>query len=112
VVIGIFSVMAYTVSLRTHEIGVRMAVGAEQGDVLNMVLKKGLTLIGAGVLLGLLASFSLTRYLANQVWGVSVRDPFTYAAVAFCLVAVGLASCFAPARRAAKVDPMVALRYE
>jgi len=112
VVIGIFSVMAYTVSLRTHEIGVRMARGARQADVLNMLLKRGLGLIGAGVLSGLLVSFALTRFLANQVWGVSVRDPLTYGAVAICVITVGLASCLAPARRASKVDPMVALRYE
>lgn len=112
VVIGVFSVMAYTVSLRTHEIGVRMALGAARGDVLRIVLRKGFALIATGVVLGILASFALTRYLANQVWGISVHDPWTYAAVTACVALVGLASCLAPARRAAKVDPMVALRYE
>jgi putative ABC transport system permease protein len=112
VVIGIFSVMAYTVSLRTHEIGVRMALGARQSDILGMVLNRGLTLISGGVVLGLLTSFGLTRYLANQVWGVSVTDPWTYCGVVAGVIVVGLASCFAPARHASKVDPMVALRYE
>ena len=112
VVIGVFSVMAYTVSLRTHEIGVRMALGAERSHVLQMVLRKGLGLIAAGIFLGVLASFALTRYLENQVWGISVRDPWTYGMVVVGVILVGLASCLAPARRAAKVDPMVALRYE
>jgi putative ABC transport system permease protein len=112
VVIGIFSVMAYTVSLRTHEIGVRMALGAQQSDVLRMVLNKGAALIGAGIIIGALASFGLTRYLANQVWGISVTDPWTYIAVVACVVAVGLTASFFPARRASRVDPIVALRYE
>ena len=112
VVIGIFSVMAYTVSLRTHEIGVRMALGAQQGDVLGMVLGKGFILILAGIILGVLASFGLTRYLTSQVWGVSVTDPWTYGAIVVGILIVGLASCLAPARRASKVDPLVALRYE
>jgi len=112
VVIGIFSVMAYTVSLRTHEIGVRMALGAQRNDVLVMVLGKGCALIAAGLVLGLVTSLGLTRYLASQLWGVSLTDPWTYAAVVGCVIAVGVASCFAPARRASRVDPMVALRYE
>jgi putative ABC transport system permease protein len=112
VVIGIFSVMAYTVSLRTHEIGVRMALGAQRNDVLVMVLGKGFALISVGLVLGLVASLGLTRYLASQVWGVSVTDPWTYGIVFTCVIAVGLASCLAPARRASKVDPIVALRYE
>lgn len=112
IVIGVFSVMAYTVSLQTHEIGVRMALGAEQGDVLRTVIGKGLALIGTGVFIGVLVSVALTRYLGSQVWGISARDPWTYGAVVICVLLVGLVSCLAPARRAAKVDPMVALRYE
>lgn len=112
VVIGIFSVMAYTVSLRTHEIGVRMALGAQRKDVLVMVLGKGFALICAGLALGLTASLGLTRYLASQLWGVSVTDSWTYGVVIACIIAVGLASCLAPARRASTVEPMVALRYE
>jgi len=112
VIVGVFSVMAYTVSLQTHEIGVRMALGAQQGNILNMVLARGARLLAAGILLGLFASYSLTRFLASQIWGVSTRDPWTFSAVAGLVVPVGLAACFLPARRATRVDPLVALRYE
>lgn len=112
VVIGIFSVMAYTVSLQTHEIGIRMALGAEPGDVLAMVLRKGLTLIVAGIIIGVLASLALTRLIASQLWGVKPMDPLTFGAVAVLVIAVGLLACLLPARRAARVDPLVALRYE
>jgi putative ABC transport system permease protein len=112
VVIGVFSVMAYTVSLRTQEIGVRMALGAQQGEVLRMVLKKGFALIAAGICIGVVASFGLTRFLASQIWGVSATDPWTFGAVAGLVVMTGLAACLLPARRAASVDPLVALRYE
>lgn len=112
VVIGVFSVMAYTVSLRTQEIGVRMALGAQDADVLRMVLKNGFMLLVAGVLLGLGTSFALTRFLASQIWGVSATDPWTFGAVVALVLAVGLAACYWPARRAAEVDPLVALRYE
>ena len=112
VIIGVFSVMAYTVSLQTHEIGVRMTLGAQQSDILRMVLKKGLGLIGAGIVIGVLASFGLTRLMASQIFGVSATDPLTFAAVATVLVIVGLAACYLPARQATEVDPMTALRYE
>ncbi len=112
VVIGVFSVMAYTVSLRTHEIGIRMALGAAPGNILKMVLAKGIKLIAAGLAIGLLASFGLTRFIASQVWGISVSDPITFASVVAIVVLVGFTACFLPARRAAHVDPMVALRYE
>jgi putative ABC transport system permease protein len=112
VIIGVFSVMAYSVSLQTHEIGVRMALGAQQRDILRMVLKKGLALIVAGVVIGLLASFGLTRFLASQIWGISATDPWTFAAVAAVILVVGLAACALPSRSATQVDPMVALRYE
>jgi ABC-type antimicrobial peptide transport system permease subunit len=112
VVVGVFSVMAYAVSLRTQEIGVRMALGAQQGEVLGMVLRHGLALVAAGLATGLLASFGLTRFLANQIWGVSPTDPWTFGAVAALMVVTGLAACWLPARRAASVDPLVALRYE
>jgi len=112
VVIGIFSVMAYTVSLQTHDIGVRIALGAQQGNVVRMVLGRGLVLIAAGIFLGLLASWGLMRYLANRIWGVSVTDPWTYGVVAAGVIVVGLGACLIPALRASKVDPMVALRYE
>jgi putative ABC transport system permease protein len=112
VIVGVFSVMAYTVSLQTHEIGVRMALGAQQGNILNMILGKGARLLAAGILLGLFVSYGLTRFLASQIWGVSATDPWTFSAIAALVVAVGLAACFLPARRATRVDPLVALRYE
>jgi putative ABC transport system permease protein len=108
----VFSVMAYTVSLQTQEIGIRMALGAQQSRILQTILAKGARLLAAGIVLGLFASYGLTRFLARQIWGVSTTDPWTFAAVAAILVAVGLGACFLPARRATGVDPLVALRYE
>ncbi len=112
VLIGIFSVMAYTVALQTHEIGVRMALGAQRGNVLTMVLWKGLRLISAGILIGVLTSLVLTRFLASQLSGVSATDPLTFFAVVTLFLAVGLIASLLPARRAAGIDPLVALRYE
>jgi len=112
VVIGIFSVMAYTVSLQTHEIGIRMALGARQASILRMILAKGTGLIAAGIAIGLFASYGLTRFLASQIWGVSVTDPWTFVAVVIMISLVGLTACLLPARRATRVDPLVALRYE
>ena len=112
VVIGIFSVMAYTVSLRTQEFGIRMALGAQRGDVSRMVLKNGLILIAAGTIVGVVISLALTRFLASQIGDVSATDPWTFAAVAGIVIGTGLAACFLPARRATRVDPLVALRYE
>jgi putative ABC transport system permease protein len=112
VIIGVFSVMAYSVSLQTHEIGVRMALGAQPGDILRMVLTKGIRLIVAGMIIGLLASVGLTRFLASQIWGISATDPWTFGAVATVILVVGLAACALPARSATRVNPTVALRYE
>jgi predicted permease len=112
VAIGIFSVMAYTVFLQTHEIGIRMALGADQASVLKMILAKGARLIATGIVIGLCTSLVLTRFLASQIWGVSLTDPWTYSAVVALIVLVGLAACLVPAHRAAQVDPLVALRYE
>jgi putative ABC transport system permease protein len=112
VVIGIFGVMAYTVSLRTHEIGIRVALGAQQTSILHLVLLYGFRLVAAGIITGLLASYGLTRFLASEISGVSATDPWTFAAVVTVVVLVGLAACFLPARRAAAVDPLVALRYQ
>jgi predicted permease len=112
VLIGIFSVMAYVVSLQTHEIGIRMALGAQRNDVLRMVLKRGLALILAGTMAGLVASLAMTRLMASQIWGVSTTDPWTFSAVAAIILAVGLTACLFPARRATQVDPLVALHYE
>jgi len=113
--IGLYGVMAYSVSRRTHEIGIRMALGANRGAMLKMILKQGmaLTLIGAG--LGLVGAYVLTKYLetlTNMLFGIEPRDPLTFGATAGLLMAVSLIACFIPARRATKVDPMVALRYE
>ncbi len=112
VVIGVFSVMAYTVSLQTHEIGVRMALGAQQGEILRMVVQKGFALIATGIFIGLFASYALTRFLTSQIWGISTTDPWTFAAVITLVLFVGLIPCLLPALRAARVDPLVALRYE
>jgi len=100
------------VSLQTQEFGIRMALGAQQGDVLGMVFRKGFTLITGGIFIGLFASYGLTRFLASQIWGVSATDPWTFGAVVALVFGVGLAACFLPARRATQVDPLVALRYE
>ena len=112
VIIGVFSVMAYSVSLETHDIGVRMALGAQQRDVLRVVVRQGGRLIGLGILVGLVASFVLARYISSQFWGVSVTDPLTYVAVASIVIVTGLLACLLPARKASAVDPLVALRYE
>jgi putative ABC transport system permease protein len=112
VLVGIFSVTAYTVALRTHEIGIRVALGAQHGNVLTMVLWQGLRLISLGILIGVLTSLGLTRFLASQLSGISVTDPLTFCGVVIVFLAVGLIACLLPARRAARFDPLVALRYE
>jgi putative ABC transport system permease protein len=111
-VIGVFSVMAYTVSLQTREIGVRMALGAQQRQIFRMVLQRGMALIGAGIAIGLAVSYALTRFLASQIWGVSPTDPWSYGVVVAMVTLVGVAACYLPAKRATKVDPWAALRYE
>ena len=112
VVIGIVSVMSYTVSLQTHEIGIRMAMGAQREDILRMVLNKGLTQILAGTVAGLAVSSGVTRLMASQIWGVSTMDPWTFSVVATVVIIVGLTASLFPARRATQLDPLVSLHYE
>ena len=110
--IGIYGVISYSVAQRTHEIGIRVALGAEPGGVLRMILAQGARIAGAGVAIGLAASFPLTRLMAKLLFSVSAADPLTFAAVAGVLVLVAMLACYIPARRALRVDPTIALRYE
>jgi putative ABC transport system permease protein len=110
--VGIYGVISYLVSQRTQEIGVRMALGAQRRDILLLVLGHGTRMTMLGAVAGIAASLALTRLIASQLFGVSTYDPITFASFAVVLMLVGLAACWIPARRAMRVDPMVALRYE
>jgi putative ABC transport system permease protein len=110
--IGVYSVIAYTVARQTHEIGIRVALGAVRGDVLRMIMGRGLRLIAFGVVIGMVASYGVIQVMRTLLWGISPYDPLTLATVVVVMTLAGLLACYIPARRAMRVDPIVALRYE
>ncbi|MGH9711381.1 MAG: FtsX-like permease family protein, partial [Candidatus Acidiferrales bacterium] len=110
--IGIYGVMAYSIAQRTREVGIRMALGAQPGDVLRLIVGQGMLLAGTGVVVGLIAAFGISRLFTSLLFGVSPTDPFTFVSVAVVLSLSALTACYFPARRAMRVDPIVALRYE
>jgi len=109
--VGIYGVLAYSVTQRIHEMGIRMALGASRGEILKLVVGQGMKLVLSGLALGLIVSLGVTRLLASLLFGTSARDPLTFAAVTLLLIVVALLAAYIPARRAAMVDPIVALRY-
>src|SRR6185503_9821219 len=110
--VGLYGVMAYSVSQRTREIGIRMALGARNENVLALVVGQGMKVVAAGLAAGAIAAFGLTRFIASRLYGISPTDPWVLAIVSMLLVLTALLACWLPARRAAKTDPMEALRCE
>jgi len=110
--VGLYGVISYSVAQRTHELGIRMALGGQPQDMLRLIVGQGLRLAAFGVGIGLIAAFALTHLLSSMLFGVSAADPVSYLTVVGLLLAVVVVACYVPARRAMRVDPMVALRYE
>ena len=111
-VVGLYGVMSYAVAQRTNEIGIRLALGAQTKDVLSLIIKQGLQLILLGLAIGLLGAVALMKIISGLLFGVTTKDPFTFVAVAVVLTFIALLACYVPARRATRVDPLEALRYE
>jgi len=110
--VGVYGVISYVVTQRTHEIGIRMALGAQRSDVARLFIKQGMKLVVLGVALGLFGAFALTRVMTGLLFNVGANDPLTFACVALSLSLIALAACYLPARRATRIDPLAALRHE